>query len=257
MALSNNKNLDDNKQKIINLFLNNVKGKKPDISSYNKKHSGKEGHWLETQMGILHNASNTPDIFGFEMKNETNSKTTFGDWSANYYIFQDPKFGINRDDFLKIFGMANSKKDGRYSWSGKPCPKIIDIFNKFGQTIKIDHNNNIMAVYNYKMDSRANKKIIIPNSVQLGDIVLARWNAKDLKLRVERKFNNNGWFKCIKNNDDVYINIVFGKPVNFRRWITGVKAGLIFFDSGMYQGNSRNYSQWRANNKYWDSLIID
>lgn len=29
------------------------------------------------------------------------------------------------------------------------------------------------------------------------------------------------------------------------------------FDSGMYEGNPRPYSQWRANNNLWDSLIIE
>jgi hypothetical protein len=76
-----------------------------------------------------------------------------------------------------------------------------------------------------------------------------------LKNSVEKKFNNEGWFKCIKENG-VYTKIVFGAPLNFTKWITGVEKGLIFFDSGMYDGNSRNYSQWRANNKYWESLII-
>ena len=36
-----------------------------------------------------------------------------------------------------------------------------------------------------------------------------------------------------------------------------VKKKVVFFDSGMYQGNKRPYSQWRANNKYWDSLITE
>ena len=28
-------------------------------------------------------------LLGFEMKNQTTSKTTFGDWSPNYFIFND------------------------------------------------------------------------------------------------------------------------------------------------------------------------
>ena len=47
----------DNKQKIINLFMTNVKGKEICIDSYNQKHCGKEGHWLEKQFGIAHNAN--------------------------------------------------------------------------------------------------------------------------------------------------------------------------------------------------------
>ena len=111
------------KKSIIKTFVKNVKGKKPNTSAANKKHAGKEGHWLETQMGISHNASNTPDLHGFEMKNNTTSKTTFGDWSANYYIFKDKSYGITRHTFMEIFGKPNTAKGGRCSWSGEPCPK--------------------------------------------------------------------------------------------------------------------------------------
>lgn len=43
----------------------------------------------------------------------------------------------------------------------------------------------------------------------------------------------------------------------YENWIKLVKQGVVFFDSGMYQGNKRPYSQWRANNSYWDSLITE
>jgi len=36
-----------NKNKIIELFNNNVKGVDICLDEYNKKHCGKEGHWLE------------------------------------------------------------------------------------------------------------------------------------------------------------------------------------------------------------------
>jgi len=53
----------------------------------------------------------------------------------------------------------------------------------------------------------------------------------------------------------VYTKIIFGEPINFKTWILGVKKGLIFFDSGMHVGNKRPYSEWRASNKYWVSLV--
>ena len=34
-----------------------------------------------------------------------------------------------------------------------------------------------------------------------------------------------------------------------------VEKGDIFFDSGMYQGNNRNYSQWRSVNSFWEELV--
>ena len=92
--------------------------------------------------------------------------------------------------------------------------------------------------------------------IQKKKYIIASWSSEMMRKRVESKFNKFGWFKCIKNSNGIYSNIVFGDPINFESWISGVKNGLIFFDSGMYVGNSRNYSQWRANNAYWESLIV-
>ena len=48
-------------------------------------------------MGIIPNENNDADIFGFEMKKQTKAKTTFGDWTANYYLFKDTKYNLTRD----------------------------------------------------------------------------------------------------------------------------------------------------------------
>lgn len=242
------------KQRIVALFRKNVKGKTPDTSSSNFAHDGKGGHWLETQMNVIHNRKNEPDLWGFEMKNYTSVKTTFGDWSASYYIFKDKKYNINRDDFIRIFGAPNPKKNNRYSWSGKITPKI-NTYSCFGQILKIDDAGNIYAVYNFKKDIRADKERVVPKEMQKDDLVIARWDAEMMKKRVERKFNKLGWFKCVEDERGVYTKIVFGPPIDFSAWIMGVRKGFIFLDSGMYQGNPRPYSQWRAYNKYWDSLI--
>lgn len=245
------------KQLIIKTFIKNVKGRVSDTSKSNTRHDGRDGHWLETQMGVQHNADNDPDIDGFEMKNDTSSgKTTFGDWSADYYIFKDEVFGINRDQFLNIFGSPNPKKNMRPSWSGAPCPKIGK-YNIFGQKLEVDKNSNILAIYNFKEDKRSNKFKIVPKGMQRDRLVLARWEMLSIKTKLEKKFNKLGWFKCLKDREGVYSSIVFGAPIKFDNWIERVKEGLVYFDSGMYQGNTRPYSQWRADNKYWDSLIIE
>jgi len=93
--------------------------------------------------------------------------------------------------------------------------------------------------------------------MQQEHLVLARWDYEWMKAKLEDKFNQKGWFKCLKNDKGVYSEIVFGAPITYKNWLIGVQKGLIFFDSGMYQTNIRNYSQWRANNDYWNSLIID
>jgi LlaMI restriction endonuclease len=243
------------KEQIIALFNQNVKGKKSDSSQSNVKHDGKDGHWLERAMGIKANASNSPDLLGYEMKNGTKNKTSFGDWSANYYIFRNKEIGIDRNTFLKIFGKPNMEKEGRLSWSGEPVPKISS-FNRFGQKLELDDQNNIHAKYSYSKDQRTDKHQIVPAKLQIENLTIARWDAVSLKKKVENKFNQRGWFQCLKDSQGTYISIVFGSPISFEQWIALVKTGEVFFDSGMYQGNIRPYSQWRAANTVWDKLIV-
>lgn len=261
------------KQQIIQIFREKVKGKKPILSSYNSLHDGKEGHWLEKQFGILRNANNSPDILGYELKKDTAKKTTFGDWSANEYIFTSTSFGNvfssqsleeNRDRFLIMFGKFNEKKR-RYSWSGEPCPRV-EHYNRFGQILIVDESQDIYIEYDYQMDLRENKDNFVPQSFKSGKIELARWYGEQrgrtisghgttLKEKLENKFNILGWFKCKKDDDGIYQSILFGKPINYYNWLEWVRNGIVFFDSGMYQGNKRNYSQWRMNNNEWDNLI--
>lgn len=60
--------MEKNKEKIIELFRNNIKGKLPDVSKKHIGHDGKYGHWLEEQFGILANATNGADFLGYELK---------------------------------------------------------------------------------------------------------------------------------------------------------------------------------------------
>ncbi|MFZ2152535.1 MAG: LlaMI family restriction endonuclease [Microgenomates group bacterium] len=242
------------KQKIIDTFNTYVRGKTADISASNQKHDGRGGHWLETQMGIVHNRSNSPDIDGFEMKNSTSTKTTFGDWSADYYIFKDKNIILSRDEFMHIFGKPNVNKDMRYSWSGEPIPKY-NKYNKFGQILIISPNEDIIIQYNFLKDCRPHKSGIVPKNLQHDSLILAKWSRSWMKKKLENKFNKLGWFKCQTDKNGIYTNIVFGEPIQWASWLSEIKKGLVFFDSGMHQNNSRNYSHWRANNKYWQEKI--
>ena len=236
--------------------MKNVYGKIPNTSKMTKTHDGKKGHWLEDAMGSKRDADNKPDLFGFEMKNYTTSKTTFGDWSPNYWIFKDKKYNMTRDDFLRIFGKPNKKKKNRLSWSGEPVPKIKGT-NSFGIKITIDKEDNISFLYSYSKDTREGKEKKIPEKLRQDGLVIAKWNAdgkNSLKEKLERKFNQHGWFKC-KIGKHGYEEIVFGGPINFETFMKHFRTGEIFFDSGMYHGNSRNYCQWRAMNGFWDSLV--
>lgn len=254
--------MDLNKQKIIDIYRSHVVGKKYNSAGYNKRHCGAEGHWLESKMGIVPNASNTPDILGYEMKKDTKSKTSFGDWDADIALWKKNKPyqaipRLDRDsEFLKYFGKPNVKKDGRLSWSGEPSPKIKQ-YNLFGQILSVDASKNILAYYSFSRDSRPNKSELIPVNLQQENLILAQWTNILMQQRLERKFNNKGWFKCYKDSDGIYSSIGFGEPINYNSWINLVKSGVIYLDLGMYATNKRPYMTWRANNTYWDSMVIE
>ncbi|MFY9075098.1 LlaMI family restriction endonuclease [Malaciobacter mytili] len=257
----------DRKKEIIKRFEENVKGKIPQINGVNVKHDGKEGHWLETQMGITHNANNEPDLFGYEMKNQTTSgKTTFGDWSADEYIYihgrknkgindLNKEYLITRNQFLFIFGKENISKNNRVSWSGEPCPTYYGDTTTFGQTLTMDNDENIIIVYDYSKDVRYNKSTIVPLNMQKDGLLIAKWYKETLKSKLEKKFNINGWFTCTKNGLGEYEKIHFGPSIDYQTWINLFKQRVVFFDSGMYYGNNRPYSQWRAMNTFWKQLI--
>ena len=248
--------MDEDKLKIIELFKQNVKNKKADTSNANQRHDGKEGHWLEQQMGISANADNDADLLGYEMKKGTFQKTTFGDWSADYYIFKGKEATITREEFFKYFGKPNEDKGGRISWSGEVCPKINN-FNRFGQKLIVDDDLNIIAIYSYSYDTRENKDVLLPDNLKQDNLILAKWDKQSIQHKLENKFNKKGWFKIEKDKSGIYQSIHFGAPINYENWIALVKAGVVYFDSGMYETNNRPYSQWRANNTLWTSLIID
>ena len=77
-----------------------------------------------------------------------------------------------------------------------------------------------------------------------------------MEEKVGNKFNQKGFFKC-KMENGIYKEIVFGEPISFETWIAYLKKGDIYFDSGMYDGNPRPYSQWRSNNTFWNKLLVD
>lgn len=262
------------KEKLIEIFLNNIKGKSFNVNYSDYIHDGQKGYWLEEQFGIRHNSKNEADLYGYELKSETSTKTTFGDWSANEYIFNQLEYNSifnessslgKRDHFLRLFGKSNILKNGRYSWSGESCPKINE-YNKFGQILKVIDNNDIIAEYSYSKDLRNDKEEILPPIFQQDNLILAKWygdfipngkTGKCLRERVENKFNDKGWFTCKTNSNGIYDTICFGSPITFENWINLVKSGIVFFDSGMHETNPRPYSNWRALNNLWNSLIVE
>jgi len=56
--------------------------------------------------------------------------------------------------------------------------------------------------------------------------------------------------------DNVYDKICFGRSFDFEYFIESIKNKKIIFDSGMYDGNTRNYSQFRGS-YFWNELITE
>ena len=249
--------MEDHKKDIIDRFMTNVKGK-----SYNNKtktHHGSEGYWLEMLMGIKNNNANEPDIYGYEMK-KNSAKISLGDFSASEYLFSPKKemlsmnHNISKTDFIHYFGSPNKNKSNRYSWSGHCVPKYGD-YNDYGQILEFDDHNNLCIIYSYEKDQRVDKSKL-PEFLKIEPIIIAIWKKDKLKYNIENKFNKQGFFICKKNAANIYDKICFGKPFDFEHFVENVKVRNIIFDSGMYEGNNRNYSQFRCRKDFWNLLII-
>lgn len=246
--------MDPEKQMILNLFMTNVKGQNIDLSEFKGTHDGREGHWLERRMGVVANAKNAPDLHGYEMK-KSSPTISFGDWSATEYLFSKkkeflPKINMTRREFMYAFGTPNPAKDNRLSWSGKCFPKMGD-YNECGQKLVITDDGSIVAYYSPPHDKRQVKPAFGD-----GVIPIAFWGAAALGLKISRKFGVKGFFVC-KKVGETYQKICFGKPISKDFFLEQMRNGKIFIDSGMYEGNARNYSQFRASRGFWDSLITE
>lgn len=221
------------------------------------------GYWLEKQMNIIHNDKNEPDIFGYEMK-KNSSKITFGDFSASEYLFSKKKYDIEqinnwkkdvnkitRDEFIKYFGTL---KNNRYSWSGSCVPRY-NCWNSCGEMLYFNNNLDLCISYSFEKDTREDKHSY-PEFIK-DNIIIAIWKKDKLEQHINKKFNKNGFFICKKINN-TYEKICFGKPFDFNYFVDNIKNKNIIFDSGMYEGNSRNYSHFRSSaNNFWNILITE
>ncbi len=260
ILLANTENINESPEKkyinykeiLIEIFRNKIKNVKLDLSNYNNKHCGKEGHLLEEFFNINKNSNCKADIYGYELKKSSKYKITFGDWSADYYIYKDINYNITREMFIKYFGKKNPKKHNRYSWSGYGVPVYLNETTDFGQTLNIDEDKNIIITYDYNLDKRDNKDEIIPDFLRNQTIIIVKWNVNTIEKKITDKFGNKGFFICIKNNENnLYEKIAFGKPFSYDFFIENMKNKNIFFDSGMYNGNQRNYSHFRGKTSFW------
>ena len=272
------------KLKILKAFKSKVQGVKPSPEDLKRNFDGSEGHWLEKKLGKKPDASNEADFWGYECKNDTGLKTSWGDWTPTYSIYHDDRFFTGKkkqDQFVKVFGRRNPQKNNRYSWSGTPVPTRCGDVSPFGQSLELGSNKDISIYYDFSQDKRPDKSSVVLPALQKNKLLLMRWHGyetsfqsfkknvlvnnlsifihskkKSLELKVKDKFGIHGWFKCIKKNGH-YVGIEFGDALDFLEWISYFESGDIYFDTGMYVGNPRPYCQWRSNNSFWKSLVTD
>lgn len=243
------KDIDNDKQNIISSFIKNVKNIEINIEGLNKTHNGIKGHWLENKMGIKHNSKNEPDIQGYEMKTG-NKVTTFIDKVPTIMYLNENILPKRNKDYKKQFWekYASKKETDKPTIGGWS----VDKFNKCGQKIIVDDNNNILVLYDYKEDTRVNKNLL---SLDNKPHIIMKWDSKELLTTIENKFNQKGFFKCIEENNK-FTKICFGKKITFDFWINQFKKGVIYHD-GYSKIDGRGRHVFRASNKFWDNLIIE
>jgi hypothetical protein len=243
------KDIDIDKQNIINNFNNNVKGVEICLDGQNMKHNGKEGHWLEKRMGIKPNAKNEADINGYEAKTG-DLVTTFIDKAPTYMYLNEnvlPKRNkhLKKQFWDKYGSLKESDQVTIGGWS-------VHKYNKCGQKMIVDEDNNVSILYDYEQDTRENKSLLGLNTLPH---IIMKWDAKILSTTIENKFNKKGFFKCIKE-DNKFIKICFGKKITFDFWINELKKGIIYHD-GYSKVDGRARHVFRAKNNFWDNLIIE
>lgn len=199
--------------------------------------------------GISRNNKNEPDILGYELK-ISSTKITLGDFSACEYLYEklksknkkiEPK--CTRSEFITYFGTHKENKN-RYSWSGSCVPKVNN-YNDCGQILVIE-NDDICIYYSYEKDKRSHKENF-PDFLKTEDkMLIALWYKEKMKKNIENKFNVNGVVIAQKKKNS-FDKLVFRDPFDFTTFLKNLKTGHIFFDSGMYEGNNRNYSHFRTN----------
>lgn len=143
--------------------------------------------------------------------------------------------------------MFNHVKN-RYSWA---CGVKYKEYNKLGQKLITDENNNVYIIYNKKYDKNYESRELKDDYNKTEDKKIVGWSKALLENNVNNKFGINGYFRCERNKKGEYTNIVFGKPLYFDEWISELKNNNIYFDSGTKMGERRPYMTWRANNKWW------
>ena len=270
-------------------FNSKVFGKYPDKDELSALHKGALGHWFESMLGSKIDSDGNADILGFECKIDS-TKTSWGDWGANYRIFADETFGFkssiteNMWDFVRYFGVLREDtiKGSYYSWSGTHVPTNLNDSTVAGTTLS-KKDGDILITYNIDDDKRADKSLLLPKYLQKNNLVLMKWcgtnlsfaNFKNdvivnnrpikvkfnglnqsvsLEARLKRKFNINGMIIGLSDKKRGFYGLRFLKPVSLNDWLLFLENKDVFYDTALTTLNKRPYNQWRSNKKFMLTL---
>ena len=232
-----------------------------------KRHHGEEGHFVEHTLGMSPNSRATADYKGFEIK-IVSTKTSILEKIADEYLFSQngaptlarvngPRhIHIDKNHFVRTFGMPNAAKGERFAWSGRATP-TYNAWNRCGQTLAICSSGNFYVVYCYHHDRRTFARESVPDVFKDGYVAIATWYADVLRERIDGKWNVHGFCMPIKSPSGVYQRLAFGRPFGFEHFVRSIKRGTVRFDSGLVENSakSRNCSKFRGNTTFIGELF--
>jgi hypothetical protein len=76
-----------------------------------------------------------------------------------------------------------------------------------------------------------------------------------LEKALHNKFGQKGFLLCKQDAHGVYRSVCFGPPITFDVFLDQFRKGVVHIDSGMKEGNARNYSHFRAPQHFWLHLV--
>lgn len=255
------------KEKIIDIFEEKIKGKRPETSG--TTNPGREGLWIERQYNIRANSQTNPDFFGYEFKKSSVMTSLFEQVATEYLFSKSPTtlkkingekhLYICKNTFIRLFG-KKSQKTNKYNWI---APKYNE-WNECGQSLIIcPKTAHLYIVYSYKKDTCARRSnirnFLIPDEWKKGYVCIAYWDARILSKRIHDKFNQKG-FVLFQKQRSIFRFLHFGKPFTFKEFIKGIKNKQIVFDSNMIEEakKARSYSKFRVKDKeFLTSLIYE
>ena len=285
---------EESKAKIIESFLKNVVGRFPESDDLIKKHKGKKGHWLESNLGGKIDADGNADLDGFECKIES-KKISWGDWGPPYRIFCDKSYDLFRKGnayknmwkFVEALGVKrNDLEKGIYhSMSGEHVPTYINDSTNIGLSLE-EKNSDISIKYNFDKDLRDSKGLNVPKEFQKNNLLIYRWYGSDssfktfreniiennlpikvqfegknaavsLEERIRRKFGVYGIVVGLYDQNKGFYGLKFLKKIVLDDWLGFFKNKDVFYDTGLTTRNKRQYNQWRSNAKFMKTLEED